>query len=62
MKNLNANLVLFKNGSPDWIRTSDQTVNSRLLYRWATEEYFFWKLGDIKHKTCKVKYFLMKRL
>jgi hypothetical protein len=28
------------NGSPDWIRTSDQTINSRLLYRWATEEYY----------------------
>ena len=26
-------------GSPDWIRTSDLTVNSRLLYRWATEEH-----------------------
>ena len=27
------------NGSPNWIRTSDLPVNSRLLYRWATEEY-----------------------
>ena len=28
-----------QNGSPDWIRTSDQMVNSHLLYRWATEEH-----------------------
>ena len=27
-----------KSGSPGRIRTSDQPVNSRLLYRWATEE------------------------
>jgi hypothetical protein len=24
--------------SPSWVRTSDLTVNSRLLYHWATEE------------------------
>lgn len=29
----------FYNGSPNWIRTSDLPVNSRLLYRWAIEEY-----------------------
>ncbi len=29
----------FNNGSPDWIRTSDQMINSHLLYRWATEEH-----------------------
>ena len=27
-----------KNGSPDWIRTSNHSVNSRVLYHWATEE------------------------
>lgn len=27
------------NGSPNRIRTYDPTVNSRLLYHWATEEY-----------------------
>jgi hypothetical protein len=25
-------------GSPGWIRTSDHSINSRMLYRWATEE------------------------
>ena len=34
------------NGSPDWIRTSDQMINSHLLYRWATEDYFTLKLVD----------------
>ncbi len=26
-------------GSPNWIRTNDLPVNSRLLYRWAIGEY-----------------------
>ena len=26
-------------GSPAWDRTTDQQVNSLLLYRWATREY-----------------------
>ena len=36
---------LFIYGSPDWIRTSDQMINSHLLYRWATEEHLI-KLVD----------------
>ena len=31
--------VKCENGSPNRIRTYDPTVNSRLLYHWATEEY-----------------------
>lgn len=31
--------ILFYYGSPSWIRTNDQMVNSHLLYRWAMEEY-----------------------
>ena len=26
-------------GSPGWIRTSNPAVNSRVLHRWATEDY-----------------------
>lgn len=54
--------TLQKNGSPDWIRTSDQTINSRLLYRWATEEYIYFKVSekDFIIILIKVKYFLTK--
>ena len=31
----------FFRGSGDWIRTSDISVNSRTLYRWATPEYCY---------------------
>ena len=35
----NCSFVLkVENGSPNWIRTSDLPVNSRLLYRWAIGE------------------------
>ena len=27
--------------SPSWVRTNDPSVNSRMLYRWAIEEYLF---------------------
>ncbi len=37
-------IYMFFYGSPNWIRTNDQTINSRLLYRWATGEYFIPKL------------------
>ena len=30
-----------KFGSPAWDRTTDQLINSQLLYRWATREYSF---------------------
>ena len=29
----------FFTGSPGWVWTNDPPVNSRMLYRWATEEY-----------------------
>ena len=34
-----------KDGSPCLVRTDDPSVNSRMLYRWAKEEYlpFFWQ-------------------
>ena len=34
-----SNCFFFVFCSPDWIRTSDHSINSRGLYRWATEEY-----------------------
>ena len=37
-------------GSLDWIRTSDPTINSRLLYHWATKEYtYFYFYSSRKH-------------
>ncbi len=32
-------LLTVSNNSPGGIRTCDQSVNSRSLYRWATEDY-----------------------
>lgn len=34
-----AKMCWLLHGSPNWIRTSDLPVNSRLLYRWAIGEY-----------------------
>ena len=44
-------------GSGCWIRTSDQSVNSRLLYRWANPEYLN-KTGIIAELKSFVKGFL----
>ena len=40
--------VVQENGSGSWIRTSDQVVNSHLLYRWAMPECSF--LLKTRHK------------
>ncbi len=53
---------LYLYGSPDWIRTSDQMVNSHLLYHWATEEYILlnyyqWSKKDFIFSLKKVKLF-----
>lgn len=38
-RSVNCSFVLkVENGSPNWIRTNDLPVNSRLLYRWAIGE------------------------
>ena len=29
------------NNSPSWVRTNDPSVNSRMLYHWAIEEYLY---------------------
>ena len=53
---LNKKLKL--NGSPTWIRTRDQMINSHLLYRWATEENIYLSKRDFITILDKVKLFL----
>ena len=42
-RSVNCSFVLkVESGSPNWIRTNDLPVNSRLLYRWAIGESMLW--------------------
>ena len=35
--------------SPSWVRTNDPSVNSRMLYRWAIEDYLYWSIPSKLH-------------
>ena len=47
-------------GSPNWIRTSDQTINSRLLYRWATGEYKITYLLHMVHTVYRIHFAVLQ--